>query len=130
MPSAILPSLSVELAYLALCVPLGLVYLVFQAYSTGGDGKRQPGDVAAGMGFRAEKALRNFSETFPLFAAMALAVTVADKADWWTALGAGLYFWGRVAYLPAYIAGYGPVRSAFWTIATLGIAIMFWQLAF
>ncbi len=130
MTSAILPSLSVELAYLALCVPLALAYIVTQAVLAGGAGRRRAGDTLSERGFRAEKALRNFIETFALFAAMALGVTLAGKADWWTGLGAALYFWGRVAYLPAYIAGVGPVRSMFWTIATLGIAIMFWQFAF
>jgi uncharacterized MAPEG superfamily protein len=132
MSSAILPSLSPELAYLALSVALALVYITTQAVLSGGEGMRKPGEGPRGgeRGHRSEKALRNFLETFPLFAAMALAVGFVGKADWWTALGAALYFWGRVAYLPAYIAGYGPVRSTFWTIATLGIAIMAWQLAF
>lgn len=128
--SSILPSLSVELTYLALSAPLALAYIVTQAVLTGGEGKRQPGQVYAARAFRAEKALRNFNETFPLFAAMALGVTFAGKADWWSGLGATLYFWARVAYLPAYILGYGPVRSAFWTLSALGIAILFWQFAF
>lgn len=130
MTSSLLPSLSPELAYLALCAPLALVYIVTQAVLTGGEGKRLPGETLSERGHRAEKALRNFIETFPVFAALALALTVAGKADWWSALGAALYFWGRVAYLPAYIAGYGPVRSAFWSASLTGIAIMFWQLAF
>ncbi len=130
MNSAILPSLSTELAYLALCAPLALAYIVTQAVLAGGHGVRRPGDAVPERGFRAEKALRNFVETFPVFAAMALGVALAGKADWWTGLGAALYFWGRVAYLPAYIAGYGPVRSTFWSISMIGIAILFWQLAF
>jgi uncharacterized MAPEG superfamily protein len=130
MSSSLLPSLSPELAYLALCAPLALVYIAAQAVLAGGHGNRTGAEAVSARGHRAEKALRNFVETFPVFAAMALGVTLAGKADWWTALGAALYFWGRVAYLPAYVAGYGPVRSTFWSIATAGIAIMFWQFAF
>lgn len=130
MTSSLLPSLSPELAYLALCAPLALAYIITQAALTGGAGKQLPGQTPSLVGHRAEKALRNFLETFPVFAAMALALAVAGKADWWSALGAALYFWGRVAYLPAYVAGYGPVRSAFWSVSVAGIAIMFWQLAF
>lgn len=130
MTSALLPSLSAELAYLALCAPLALAYIGAQAVLTGGHGKSGPGDLPSVRAFRAEKALRNFIETFPVFAALALAITVAGKADWWTALGAALYFWGRVAYLPAYVMGFGPVRSAFWSVSLAGLAIMFWQLAF
>ena len=130
MPSAILPSLPVELAYLALCAPLALAYIVAQTVLSGGHGRRQPGDEWTGRAFRAEKALRNFMETFPLFAALALAITVAGKADWWSGLGAALYFWARVAYLPAYILDYGPLRSTIWSVSLIGIAILCWQLAF
>ncbi|MBX3579189.1 MAG: MAPEG family protein [Rhizobiaceae bacterium] len=130
MQSALLPSLSVELAYVALCAPLALAYIVTQAILTGGAGRRQPGEQWTGRGFRAEKALRNFAETFPIFAALALALAVSGKADWWSGLGAALYFWARVAYLPAYVAGVGRLRSAVWSVALAGMAIMFWQLAF
>ena len=130
MPSAILPTLSVELAYLALCAPLALAYIVAQAMLTGGAGKRGVGDVPSERGFRAEKALRNFLETFPVFAVLALGITVAGKAGWWSGLGAALYFWARVAYLPAYVAGIGLVRSLIWSVSLAGLAILFWQFAF
>lgn len=130
MTSSILPSLSPELAYLALCAPLAIAYIFAQAALAGGRGVRKADHVVPARGQRAENALRNFVETFPVFAALALGVTVAGKADWWTALGAALYFWARVAYLPAYIAGVGPVRSAIWSVSLAGLVILFWQFAF
>jgi uncharacterized MAPEG superfamily protein len=134
MTSTLLPSLSVELAYLALCAPLAFAYVIAQAVLAGGEGMRKAGEGPrggpSGPGSRAEKALRNFLETFPVFVALALGITFAGKADWWTGLGAALYFWARLAYLPAYIAGVGPVRSAIWTVSLAGLAIMFWQFAF
>jgi uncharacterized MAPEG superfamily protein len=130
MTSALLPSLSVELAYLALCAPLAFAYIIAQAAMTGGAGRRAAGDSLPERGYRAEKALRNFLETFPVFAALALGITLAGKADWWTGLGAALYFWARLAYLPVYIAGVGPVRSAIWSVSLAGLVIMFWQFAF
>lgn len=135
--SLLLPSLSVELAYLALAGALLLVHLVIQAllltqqfgpeYNAGArDEQRQ----VTGLAGRAERALRNYLESFPLFAALVLAVTVAGKAGWWSGFGAALYFWARVAYLPLYLAGVPYLRSAVWTIAGAGLVIILWQLAF
>ena len=137
MNSLILPSLPVEIAYLALSGGLLFVQLALQSilltrqfgsqYNAGPrDEQREPTGIAG----RAERAFRNFLETFPLFAAVALAVHVAGRADWWSGLGAALYFWARVAYLPLYMAGIPYLRSAVWCVASLGIVVMLWQLAF
>ena len=39
-------------------------------------------------------------------------------------LGAQLYFWGRVAFLPLYALGWPVVRTAAWTVALAGIALL------
>lgn len=137
MQSLLLPTLSVEIAYLALACALLLVHIGVQAilltrelgpeYNAGA--RDEPRRVT-GIGGRAERALRNYLETFAAFAALALAVTVAGKADWWTGLGAALYFWARVAYLPLYLAGIPYLRSAVWAVASAGLVIILWQLAF
>lgn len=137
MNSILLPSLPVEIAWLALSGALLLVHIVAQGvlltrqfgsgYNAGArDEQRQPG----GMAGRAERALRNYLETFPLFAALALAIVVTGKAGWWSGLGAALYFWARVAYLPLYLAGVPYLRSLAWAVATGGLVIILWQLAF
>lgn len=137
MDSLILPSLPVEIAYLVLSGGLLFVQIALQSllltrqfgpeYNAGPrDEQREVTGVAA----RGERALRNFLETFPLFAAAALAVELTGAGDWWTWLGAALYFWGRVAYLPLYLAGIAYLRSAVWGVASLGIVIILWQLAF
>lgn len=137
MASMILPSLPTEIAYLALSggllfVQIGLqsILMTRQLGSQYNAGPRDEQREVTGVAGRAERAFRNFLETFPLFAAAVLAVHVAGKADWWTGLGAGLYFWARVAYVPLYLAGIPYLRSAVWGIASLGIAIILWQLAF
>lgn len=135
--SSFLPSLPVEIAYLALAGVLLLVHITTQAVlltrELGSDYNAGPRDEQrslSGIAGRAERALRNYLETFPLFAALVLAVIAAGKADWWTATGAALYFWARVAYLPLYLAGVPYLRSLAWTVAGAGLVIILWQLAF
>lgn len=136
MTSAILPQLPVEIAYLALSTLLLLIHISVQAMllrsSTSNRwsaGARDEPPVLSPLGGRAERALRNFLETFAAFAVLALALQQTGRDDWWSALGAALYFWGRVAYLPLYLAGVPWLRSAAWCVATLGIAVMLWRLA-
>jgi uncharacterized MAPEG superfamily protein len=74
-----------------------------------------------GVAARLERALRNFMETFPLFAAAVLVASAADRHSWMTVWGARLYFWGRLAYVPLYAAGVPLVRSMTWNVATVGI---------
>ena len=78
----------------------------------------------SGVAGRLDRALRNFVETFPLFAAAVLAAHVADTHNAFTEWGARLYFWARVAYVPLYAAGVPLVRSLVWNVATIGIVLV------
>ena len=69
-----------------------------------------PGPLAA----RLQRAQANFLETFPFFAAAALAVQ--------------LYFWARLVYVPLYAAGIPYVRSLVWVVSLLGIVLLLWRL--
>ena len=60
---------------------------------------------------RLQRALANMLETFPLFVAAVLSVAVVRRFDTWSLVGAHLYFWARLAYLPLYAAGTPVVRS-------------------
>jgi len=77
-----------------------------------------------GVAGRLARALRNFVETFPLFAAAVLIVHVAGRNSWMTAWGVQLYLWGRVGYLALYAAGVFLLRSLTWDVATLGIVLV------
>jgi uncharacterized MAPEG superfamily protein len=68
--------------------------------------------------------LRNFGETFPLFAAAVLITHVVGRHDWMTEWGVQLYFWGRIAYLALYAGGVFLVRSLIWNVATAGIVLL------
>jgi uncharacterized MAPEG superfamily protein len=73
---------------------------------------------------RLARAQSNFFETFPVYAAAALIVSIADRTDSWTALGALLWIVGRIAYLPLYALGVRYVRSAAWLLSLVGIALV------
>jgi uncharacterized MAPEG superfamily protein len=122
---------SVELTMLTLSVVLGIVQIVAASHAaslqrgyrwTAGprDGEAPP---LRGVAGRLERALGNFLETFPLFAAVVLAARVTGTHDALTVLGAQLYFWARVAYVPLYVAGVPVVRSLVWNAATIGILL-------
>ena len=42
----------------------------------------------------------------------------------WTALGAQLYFWARVVYVPLYLAGIPYLRSLAWAVSVAGVLMV------
>lgn len=120
---------AVELQMLAWAIALGLLQLVASAsLSTMQRGLKwaagpRDGEAKAltGVAARMDRAFRNFLETFPFFAVAVLAVVASGKANADTALGAQLYFWGRVAFVPLYAAGVPWLRTLAWAAALIGI---------
>ena len=53
-----------------------------------------------------------------------LAVAVTGGSDTLTVLGAQLYFWSRVVYLPLYLAGIPYLRSLVWAFSLLGMLMV------
>ncbi|MEM6372766.1 MAG: MAPEG family protein, partial [Pseudomonadota bacterium] len=84
------------------------------------DEKREPNLVAG----RLERALTNYVYNLPAFLALALALTVTNLNTETTAMGAALWFWARVAYVPAYASGLPLVRSIAWFASLAGLALM------
>ena len=80
-----------------------------------------PVSVIAG---RLQRAFKNFLETFPLFAAAVIFVTLAGKQTAITALGAQLYFWGRLFYVPAYASGIILIRTLCWAVSIAGLVMV------
>lgn len=122
----------VELQVLSWVIVLGLVQLVLQAtlgtmqrglaWNTGArDGEPKP---LTGVAARMDRALRNFLETFGFFAAAVLLVVFTQKTSAHTTLGAQLYFWGRVVYVPLYAAGTPYVRTLAWTVSMAGLLMV------
>ncbi len=89
---------------------------------------RDEGSDGAGYGARLERAFYNMLETFPVFAALVLMVEATESWTSLTAMGAQLYFWGRVFYVPAYVSGIPFVRTIIWLVATGGMAVIAWEM--
>ena len=89
------------------------------------DGVMPPLNPLAG---RLARAQANLMETLPLFVAALLACAVAGRLGPRTLLGAQLFFWGRLVYLPLYAAGVAVARSLAWGVALLGLVLILWTL--
>jgi len=125
-------SLSEDLRMLWASVALGLVQLSAAmvaglasgrlAWNVGARDTEGPrlGKIAA----RIERAWRNYLETFPLFAAVVLLASALGKHNATTALGAGLYFYGRLAHVVIYATGAPVVRTLIWTVSLVGIILV------
>ena len=131
--------MTIELTLLASSVGLGFVHIVVASHSASlqrgyrwsAGSRDEPVEPLQGVAGRLDRALRNFLETFPLFAAVVLAAEASGRHNALTGWGAELYFWGRVAYLPLYAAGIPLVRSLAWNVAAVGILLcsiaLFWD---
>jgi uncharacterized MAPEG superfamily protein len=130
--------MTTELTMLALAVVLGLVQIVLSAqakalqlgYRWAGGSRDEPRPSLTSLAGRLERALTNFLETFPLFAAAVLVAHAAGRHDWMTVWGAELYVVARVAYVPLYAFGVPIVRSLVWNVATIGIMLILLSLVF
>jgi len=91
-------------------------------------GNREQLPEIAGWAGRAARAHRNMLESLILFAALVLVAVVADRTNAMTLLGAQLFFWARLVYVPVYIAGIPWLRTGVWTVAVIGLALIFLQL--
>lgn len=124
--------ITTEIQLLAWTIVLGLLHLVLGVALVTRDkglkwnvGVRDAeGAPVAPVTDRVNRALRNFLETFPFFAAAVLAAAVAGRLDATTALGAQLYFWSRVAYVPLYAAGIPYVRTLVWGVSIAGLLMV------
>ena len=79
-----------------------------------------PGKLAG----RLIRAQANLFETLPIFAAAVIMAHIAGKDSALTALGAHLYFFGRLIYLPLYAFGIPYVRSLVWLVALAGLVMI------
>ena len=128
--------MNIEIQMLAWSIALGLAHVLIGAVlmtrqrgmkwnASARDGEAAP---LTGVAARVERATRNFLETFPFFAAAVLAVAAADRMSADSALGAQVYFWARLAYLPIYAAGIPYLRSLAWAVSLWGLLQVLWVL--
>ena len=91
-------------------------------------GNREGLPELTGWAGRARRAHLNMLESLAIFAVVVLVAHVAGRANETTALGATLFFWGRVAYAVIYVAGLPWLRTVVWTVSVAGILLVFSQL--
>ncbi|GGE27101.1 membrane protein [Agaricicola taiwanensis] len=77
---------------------------------------------------RAERALRNLLETYPIFVALALALTITGQAGGLGAAGSIIWIVARIAYVPLYVLGIPYVRSLAWVGSVAGLLMMLIEL--
>ena len=124
--------MSIELRMLVCSVVLGFVHIVAASHAASlqrgyrwtASARDQELAPLTGVAGRLERALRNFCETFPLFAALVFAAYAVGRHNALTEWGAVLYFAARLIYLPLYAFGVPLVRSLIWNVAALGMALM------
>jgi len=78
---------------------------------------------------RADRALVNMKENLPFFLVPALLAYVFPETDVELAvIGAQLFFFGRLAYVPFYLSGIPGPRSLAYGVALAGNVAMAWAL--
>jgi uncharacterized MAPEG superfamily protein len=125
-------SSSMELQILFCAILLGLVQLLLAVLaSVGARGmpwalgpRDEPGAPIGRFGGRLERAYRNFLETFVFFAAAVLLAHALGKSTANSVLGAQIYIWARLLYVPAYVFAIPFLRTLIWTAGLVGILMV------
>jgi uncharacterized MAPEG superfamily protein len=124
--------LSIELKMLFYSALLGIVQLLIATHlSTMQRGVKwnlSPRDEKVpeltGVAGRMDRAFKNFMETFPFFIVAIIIVQITQMQSSSSSIGAMLYFWTRLLYVPLYAAGIPGVRTFIWVISFIGIVMV------
>jgi uncharacterized MAPEG superfamily protein len=74
---------------------------------------------------RAERALKNYNETYVPFVVLLLIAHQARPGDPLVFWGSVTWYAARIAYLPLYLFGVFAVRSLVWFVSAIGLFLMF-----
>lgn len=124
--------LSIELKMLLYSVILGIVQLLIatqaitaqrgMAWNISARDQKMP--ELTGLAGRLDRVFKNFKETFVFFAAAIVMVQITTMANPTSALGAQIYFWARLIYIPVYAAGIPILRSLIWLVSLIGLIMV------
>jgi uncharacterized MAPEG superfamily protein len=128
-----------ELLYLISAVGLYLFMIVMQAVSATVSRKASVADLvgarddmpAAGLTTfhgRTKRAQANFTESMVMFVPLCLIAVYSNDTSALTALGAALFFYGRLAFAPMYYFGVPWLRTLAWFVSIIGILLFFVEL--
>ncbi|WP_322864774.1 MAPEG family protein (plasmid) [Aquicoccus sp. G2-2] len=124
--------MNAEILVLALSAGLGLLHIILASHSASfqrgykwaAGARDEPLPPLSGIAGRLERASRNFFETFPVFVAAVVIVTIRAEESTVTAWASIVYLIARSAYLGAYVSGIYLLRSLIWNVATVAILII------
>ena len=131
--------MATELQYLLSAVGLYLFMIVMQAVAAVFSRKASvaelvgPRDALPANGLtpfhgRARRAQANMTEGMVMFVPLVLMAAYLDAFSPTTALGAVLFFYGRLAFAPLYWFGVPWLRTFAWAVSILGIILILWEL--
>jgi len=129
----------VEFKYLVWSVALFFVMILAQSVSSIFSGKATPAELVGHrdnlppQGLtpfhgRARRAQQNMIEAMCMFVPLVLVAAVTDSFSPTTALGATLFFWGRLVFAPLYWFGVPWLRTLVWFASIAGILMILWEL--
>lgn len=113
-------------------VVLGLVQIVAASMASNKDvgmpynlsSRDEPAPPLNKTAGRLVRAAANFRETFGLFAVSVILVVLLHRQTNSSAIGAQLYFWARLVYVPVYALGIQVVRTVVWVISIVGLVMV------
>jgi uncharacterized MAPEG superfamily protein len=91
-------------------------------------GNRDNMPALSGWALRAQRAHVNMLESLVVFAIFVLIAHTTGRLNETTALGANLFFWGRVAYALVYLVGVPWLRTLIWAVSMVGLLMILSQL--
>jgi len=131
--------MAIELTYLVWSVALFFVMILAQAVAGALSGKTNiselvgprddmPKDGLTPFHGRTKRAQANYIESMCMFVPLVLVAAVTNSFSEVTALGAAMFFWGRVVFAPTYWFGVPWVRTLAWFVSIAGILMILWEL--
>ena len=88
-------------------------------------GNRDTVEDCNGFPARTERAAKNMLENMVLFTALALVASVGGVSDPQVELGARIFYWARLVYIPIYMIGIPVARTGVWAISVIGMGMIF-----
>ena len=88
-------------------------------------GNRESAGDCHGFPARTERAARNMLENMVLFSALVLVACAGGVHSPNVELGARIFFWARLVYIPIYMVGIPVARTAAWAISVIGMGMIF-----
>lgn len=88
-------------------------------------GNREDQAACNGFAARTDRAAKNMLENMLLFTALALVASVGAVNDPRVELGARIFYWARLVYIPIYLIGIPVARTGVWAISVIGMGLIF-----